>query len=61
MATKIGPLNQHEYLHPHYGVHDCCLCKAEERIKDLELELATAKVAIKEYRKYIDYIDGILT
>jgi len=36
MSTKIPLPNQHDLLHPFYGANDCCLCKAEERIKELE-------------------------
>ena len=36
MSTKIGPLNQHQFLHPHYGPDNCCLCKAEEKVKILK-------------------------
>ena len=36
MSTKVGPLNQHDFLHPHYGQADCCLCKAEYRITRLK-------------------------
>lgn len=47
MSTKIGPINQHQYLHPQYGKDDCCLCKSEERIKQLEQELSEAKKEIE--------------
>ncbi len=35
--TKIG-VNQHDILHQHYPT-DCCLCKAEARIRELERQL----------------------
>ncbi len=35
--TKIG-VNQHDILHKHYP-NDCCLCKAEARIRALERQL----------------------
>lgn len=34
MAAKFG-INQHEILHQHFP-GDCCLCKAEHRILELE-------------------------
>lgn len=50
MATKVLLPNQHDYLHPFYGAENCCLCKAEWRIQELEKritqlekELPTAK------------------
>ena len=43
MATKIGPLNQHEYLHPNYGKEDCCLCKSEIEVKDLKSKVTVLK------------------
>jgi len=58
MSAKIGPLNQHEYLHPHYGAHDCCLCKAEERIRQLESELKRAERTIQEFE---DFLNGVIT
>ena len=36
MATKIGPANQHLILHDWYGATDCCLCRAEAKIRELE-------------------------
>ena len=54
MSAKIGPLNQHEYLHPHYGAHDCCLCKAEERIRQLESELKRAERTIQEFEDFLN-------
>lgn len=35
MAKTLLP-NQHILLHNFYGVPDCCLCKAEQHIKELE-------------------------
>lgn len=35
MATKIPGINQHIVLHELYP-NDCCLCKAEVRIAELE-------------------------
>ena len=40
MSAKMGPLNQHDYLHPFYGEDNCCLCKAESRIQELERKVA---------------------
>ena len=39
MATKLLNTDQHPALHNLYGANDCCLCKAEARIKELEKEL----------------------
>jgi hypothetical protein len=39
VATKTGPFpNQHDILHVHYP-NDCCLCKAEARVVELETKL----------------------
>lgn len=35
MPTKALNINQHDVLHQHYP-NDCCLCKAESKIKELE-------------------------
>ena len=48
MSTKQGPLNQHEYLHPHYGQDNCCLCKAEEENRQLKLILLKFGKLIKQ-------------
>ncbi len=43
MAAKQLLPNQHDYLHPFYGADNCCLCKAEFRIQELEREIAELK------------------
>jgi len=48
MAVKSLLPNQHTPLHFLYGECDCCLCKAEERIKKLEEEIAILKKHIDE-------------
>jgi uncharacterized coiled-coil protein SlyX len=48
MATKIAPVNQHEILHQHYLENNCCLCKAEARIKELEQQLSHVKPVTEE-------------
>lgn len=53
MATKIGPTNQHEVLHKHYGPEDCCLCRAEQKVEELEKELRGLRMSILE-SKYVD-------
>ena len=40
MVAKQFLPNQHDYLHPFYGEQNCCLCKAESRIKELEEKVA---------------------
>ena len=40
MTAKMLLPNQHDYLHPFYGADNCCLCKAEQRIKELENRIA---------------------
>lgn len=40
--TKI-PINQHIPLHDIYGGNDCCLCRAEEKIKELEKKIEALK------------------
>ena len=40
MSAKQLLPNQHDYLHPFYGVGNCCLCKAELRIRELEEKVA---------------------
>lgn len=50
MATKIGPLNQHEVLHNHYGPHDCCLCTAEARIQQYKNTLRNFCTLLKEQK-----------
>ena len=37
--TKALMPNQHDYLHPFYGTDNCCLCKAELRIQELERQV----------------------
>lgn len=39
MSTKQLLPNQHQPLHYIYGQNDCCLCRAEQRIKELEAAL----------------------
>lgn len=39
--TKYLMPNQHDLLHPFYGKNDCCLCKAESRILELEKQTLT--------------------
>lgn len=43
MATKIGPLNQHQVLHEYYGLHDCCLCVSEKAVEKLHNDLETMR------------------
>ncbi len=43
MSAKTLLPNQHNYLHPFYGQENCCLCKAEFRIRDLEKEVERLK------------------
>ena len=38
MAVKTG-FDQHDLLHKYYP-DNCCLCKAEQRIKELEKEIS---------------------
>jgi hypothetical protein len=47
MATKYRNINQHDILHQHYP-DDCCLCKAEARIRELEVEVEKWKKFAKE-------------
>ena len=39
MTAKTLLPNQHDYLHPFYGADNCCLCKAEQRIIELEQKI----------------------
>lgn len=48
MATKQGPLNQHEYLHPYYGIHNCCLCKEEAKVAKYKAVLRTLDELLKK-------------
>ena len=41
MATKAG-MDQHNMLHRHWP-NDCCLCRQESRIRELEAELAKCR------------------
>ena len=43
MTTKILLPNQCILLHSFYGVEDCCLCKANQRIAESELLIQQAR------------------
>ena len=49
MATK-QPYNQHDYLHPHYGPGNCCLCKEEERVRRLKDAFRTLAAKLKDQK-----------
>ena len=54
MATKTWMPNQHTPLHWLYGDHDCCLCKTESKIIELEkqkdLLIKNSKRLMKELK-----------
>ena len=44
MSAKMLLPNQCSLLHFFYGHDDCCLCKANQRIAELEQQLAVARL-----------------
>jgi hypothetical protein len=70
MSTKVLFRDQHKPLHFLYGHNDCCLCNAENKIKNLEdrnnnLRMVLKNVLFqlnnKEMKEYIlDYIEKTL-
>ena len=50
MATKTLLPNQHVPLHFVYGHDNCCLCNAENRIKELEQENLELKIQIENLK-----------
>lgn len=72
--AKQGPFGQHQLLHAQWP-NDCCLCRSEQRVKDLEAEvkdlraIATELLEVAEDMrdythvwdwKYGEYWDGVL-
>jgi len=58
MTTKMLLPNQCALLHPIYGQDDCCLCKANQRIAELETAIKQAKAEVAReilevYDRYI--------
>ena len=50
MTTKQLLPNQCDYLHPYYGAENCCLCKANARIAELEAQLAKDEARFEQTR-----------
>jgi len=53
MSAKQPLPNQHDLLHPFYGTNNCCLCKAEQRIEQLEEEVEKLKRTIDVRKRKI--------
>lgn len=54
MATKTWLPNQHTPLHWIYGQHDCCLCKTESKIIELEKQV---KLLTRNNKKLFDELE----
>lgn len=55
MSVKALMPNQHDYLHPFYGEDNCCLCKAEARIKELEEKVKLLEAGNGEACRYAKF------
>ena len=57
MPTKQGPADQHIVLHQQWPT-DCCLCRAQGRIAELETELVRFKCRPEYLHGYDDGCDS---
>jgi hypothetical protein len=53
---KALSANQHRPLHLLYGPYDCCLCRREERIRELEAEVKSLKAEVEDVRDELERI-----
>jgi len=51
MSAKTLLPNQCDLLHSFYGPDDCCLCKANQRIVELELRLEELRQELEESQR----------
>lgn len=57
MATKQPTIDQHEILHVHYP-NDCCLCRAEGKVKELEYKIQQLEEKLKDSNKTTHNVDS---
>ena len=48
MSYKALNINQHDPLHELYTSYDCCLCKAEQKIKELEEKIISLREELNQ-------------